>query len=140
MKRTLPRWMLAAALLTMALSGCSSSTGTVSGKVAFQGKPVPAGTVTFIHADGPTRSGSIHEGSYSVAQIPPGPCLILIVSLPPPRSMWSPEKRERAAGNSVSSKFQAPMPLPARYGDPQKSDLRYEVTTGRQTHDIELKP
>jgi hypothetical protein len=140
MKRTLSRWTLVAALLATTLTGCSQPIGTVSGKVAFQGQPVPAGSITFIHADGTTRSGSIHEGSYSVAKIPPGACTILVMSLPPPRSLWNPEKKVLVGGERASSKFGTPTPLPSRYSDPKDSDLHYEIKAGRQTFNIELKP
>lgn len=140
MKRTIPRWMLVVALLATTLPGCSQSTGTVSGKVTFQGQPVPAGSVTFIHADRSTRSGSIHEGSYSVAKIPIGACTILVVSLPSPRSMWNPEKKERMGGDRASLKFRTPTRLPSRYSNPKESDIHYEVRAGRQTYDIKLKP
>jgi hypothetical protein len=72
MKGTLPRRMLVIALLATTLPRCSRSSGTVSGKVTFQRHPVAAGSVTFIHADGPMRSGSIYEGSSWVAKIPTG--------------------------------------------------------------------
>ncbi len=140
MKRTILHWVKAAALLATTLPGCLQSTGTVSGKVTFQGQPVAAGSVTFIHADGPTRSGSIQEGSYSVARIPPGACTILVVSLPSPRSMWNLEKQERVGGDRDSSRFRTPTPLPSRYSDPKESDIHYEVKVGRQTYHIELKP
>jgi hypothetical protein len=140
MKRTITHWMLLAALLATTLPGCSRSAGTVSGKVTFQGQPVPEGSVTFIHADGPTRSGSIHEGRYSVAKIPTGACTILVVSLPLPQSIWNPEKKERVGGDRASWKFRTPTPLPSRYSNPKESDLHYEVGAGRQIYNIELKP
>lgn len=140
MKRIIPRWMLVAALLATTLPSCSQSTGTVSGTVTFQGQPVSAGSVTFIHADGPTRSGSIHEGSYSVANIPTGACTILVVSLPSPRSIWNPETKERMGGDRASSRFRTATPLPSRYGDPKESDIHYEARAGHQTYNIELKP
>jgi hypothetical protein len=132
--------MLVAALLATALPGCSQSTGTVSGRVTFQGQPVAAGSVTLIHADGPTRSGSLHEGSYSVAKIPTGACTILVVSLPSPRLRWNPEKKERMGGDGASSRFRTATPVPSRYSDPKESNIHYDVRAGRQTYNIELKP
>ncbi len=97
-----------------------------------------AGTITFVHADGTTLSGSIHEGSYTVGKIPTGPCTILVGSLPPPRAMWNPEKNKKVGGEGASE--QKAMHLPSRYSDPKQSDLHYEVTAGTQTYNIELKP
>lgn len=140
MKRIFLRWLLVAALLATTLPGCSQSTGTVSGKVTFQGQPVAAGSVTFIHADGPTRSGSIREGSYSVAKVPAGACTILVVSLPLPRSKWNPETKERMGADRASPRFRTPTRLPSCYSDPKESNIHYEVRARRQSYNIELKP
>lgn len=140
MKRTMPRWTLVALLLATTLPGCFRTTGTVSGKVTFQGQPVPAGSVTFVHADGATISGSIHEGGYSIAKLPTGSCTILVVSLPSPKSIWNPQKKERVGGEDASAKSRNPIPLPSRYSDAKESDLHYEVKIGSQTYNIELKP
>jgi hypothetical protein len=136
----MPRGTLVAVLVATTLPGCLRTTGTVSGKVTFQGQPVPAGSVTFVHADGATISGSIHEGSYSIARVPIGACTILVVSLPSPRSVWNPQKKERVGGEGASAKSRNPRPLPPRYSDAKESDLHYEVTTGHQTYNIDLKP
>jgi hypothetical protein len=140
MKRTMPRWTLVTVLLATTLPGCFRTTGMVSGKVTFQGEPVPAGSVIFVHADGATISGSIHEGSYSIAKVPTGACTILVVSLPAPRSIWNPEKKEQMGGEDTSAESRDPRPLPSRYNDAKESDLQYEVRTGQQTYDIDLKP
>jgi hypothetical protein len=132
-------WAFVAVLL--AVAGCSRSTGTVSGKVTFQDQPLPAGSVSFVHADGTTVSGSIQEGNYSIDKVPTGPCTILVVSLPLPRSMWNPQQKQGVGGDVGSSdKLRKGIAIPARYGDPKQSDLHYEVTSGRQNYPIDLKP
>jgi hypothetical protein len=140
LNRTSPRRALVAALLLTAATGCSRSTGTVSGQVTFRGDPVPAGTVAFVDADGQTVSGSIQNGAYSVGKVPTGPCTILVVAAPPPRGMWNPEKNEIVGGSADRDQPRQAMALPARYNDPRESDLHHEVTSGDQTYDIRLNP
>src|SRR5262249_3300084 len=127
------RWVFVAAVLSVAVAGCSRPTATVSGQVAFQNQPVPAGSVTFIHANGTTVSGSIQEGGYSIAKVHTGPCTILVVSLPPPQPIWNPKTNEKVGAGAVSGKPQKALPIPPRYGDSKQSDLHYDVTTGSQT-------
>jgi hypothetical protein len=141
LNRNNPRGALLAALLLTTAAGCSGSTGSVSGQVTFQGQPVPAGTIAFVHdEDGKTVSGSIQNGSYSVDKVPTGPCTILVVSAPPPKGMWNPQKNEMVGGSAAANQARYALPLPARYNDPKQSDLHYEVAGGSQTYDIPLKP
>src|SRR5436305_700153 len=66
-----PIGLLAAAAL--ALAGCGGGTGTLTGKVTFQGKPVVFGTVTAQAADGTRRVGNIEpDGTYTVLAVPAG--------------------------------------------------------------------
>ncbi len=140
LKKVVTRWTLAAVLLPAVVAGCARPVGTVSGKVTFQNRPLPAGSVTFIHADGTTVSGSIQDGSYSVSKVPTGACTVLVAALPPPRSMWNPEKKE-TVGDSAANTIRQAMPIPPRYNDPKQSDLHYEVKGGSsQTYNIDLKP
>src|SRR5688500_15244146 len=73
------RWYLL--LHAVALAGCSNTepTGTISGKITFQGKPVSAGLITL-----DSEEGGIHavaelqsDGSYRLDQSAAGglPCL-----------------------------------------------------------------
>jgi hypothetical protein len=63
-----PSWLFAL-LVTL---GCSSSgeltTAPVSGKVTYNGKPVPNGTVMFVPDQGPPATGEIaKDGSYRLS-------------------------------------------------------------------------
>lgn len=139
LRKAIACWALAAVLL--AAAGCSRPTGTVSGKVTFEDQPLPAGSVSFVHEDGTTVSGSIQQGNYSIDKVPTGPCTVVVVSLPPPRSMWNPQQKQMVGGDAGSSgKLRKGIAIPSRYGDPKQSDLHYEVTSGRQNYPIDLKP
>lgn len=82
--RLFPRFACAlvlSSLLALA-AGCGSRTGTVSGKVTYQKKPVTAGMVQFFpEGKGGDFSASIKEdGSYTISKLPPGPTKIVVFS------------------------------------------------------------
>ena len=58
----------------LCLVGCDSSgLTTVTGKVTYNGEPVPTGTISFVSADKPTAYGEIGpDGSYSLMTNKPG--------------------------------------------------------------------
>ena len=62
------RLVLGACVL-LALAGCGGGLTEVRGKVAFKGKPVESGTISFEPADGkgPTAGGPIANGEYHLA-------------------------------------------------------------------------
>jgi hypothetical protein len=135
--------------------GCGSGKGIVSGKVLYQGKPVPGGTVSFNSDKGGVFFSPIEEdGSYTIRGIPTGPAKIAVEteSFRPPLS--APLQR---GGGSVSPEFlkqnlekmnpqmadpqraKRYVPIPQQYRDPDKSNLTYEVKSGKQQHDLDLK-
>src|SRR5690348_15899780 len=65
------------------LSGCGSSTATVTGEVTYDGKPIGDGYITFTPTDGKGKDagGPISAGSYRVAGMPPGPNLVQVVAV-----------------------------------------------------------
>ena len=120
----------------MALSGCGG-TGDVSGTVRFNGKPLPGGRVTFTslektakYAFAPIRE----DGSYTIENCPTGPVRITVQAVVP-RSGAVPRGAKPGPGGRS-----APVLLPVRYADPEKSGLDYVVSRGEQLHDIALEP
>jgi hypothetical protein len=65
---------LVVGLAMMALMGCAPSTGTVSGKVTYNGAPLKGGTVALIpEGTGMSFSTTINEdGTYSIPQVEGG--------------------------------------------------------------------
>jgi hypothetical protein len=139
-------------LLCLLSAGCSHS-GTVSGKVKYQGEPLGGGTVVFVGAQ-TVRSDIGPDGSYTIANIPAGTVKIAVetqsaqpvdesamrmgmpqipkdVNLPPEaqNSMY------KASGGSKGKYVR----IPDAFADPEKSGLTLEVTGGNQHHDIELR-
>jgi prepilin-type processing-associated H-X9-DG protein len=85
--------------------------GTVTGRVTFQGKPVPGGVIVF-HTGGPVIEGKIaDDGTYTVTEVPVGYANIAI---------------------------QTKLAIPAKYRNVMTSGLGCQVKGGKQTHDIAL--
>ena len=123
-------WLL---VVAVALSGCGSGS-VVSGKVVYKGDTLKTGEVSFISADGKSRSGLIGaDGKYEIIDAPLGDVTIVVVAT-------------RVEGGSAESPLgtaggKAPTVrsiIPRRYGDPKASGLTYRVTRGRQVKDVEL--
>ncbi len=136
-------------LLALAAAGCDPARGTVSGRVTYQGRPLPTGTVQFFCGDGQILSGLIREdGTYSVADVPAGPVRVTVVSHPPvPTGFQLPQHLPPSNGApafSTNGPTTAKAPanravaIPERYGAPEHSGLSLEVTRGDQVYDIPL--
>ena len=125
------------ALLAFAAGGCGKSTGNVSGKVLYQGKPLPGGYVNFMSQGDKSvaKTSEIKaDGSYAVSGLPVGPAKISVQGL---------EKRRLAdlpgQGGKDEKVEQKEVYVPPQYGNTETSGLQYDVRPGSQSHDIELK-
>jgi hypothetical protein len=104
---------LACVILLIVLTGCSKPTSTFHGKVGVRGQPVRSGVIYFL---GPAPKmqmgmGTIHDdGTYVATDVPVG---------------------------EVRVSFQAPG-VPAKYADPNKSELIYTITSDMNSLDIEI--
>lgn len=98
------------------MTGCAQSAHSVdhvdvSGKVLFQGKPLPGGRVNFITVKGAfASSGAIDKDGHYQLDAPVGDVQICVMN----------------------------ETIPPQYADPQTSGLTYTVKPGPQTYDIEL--
>lgn len=118
--RTFARGAALAVLVGSAL-GCSQEPGAVSGEVTLNGRPLPAGVISF-HAEGGTQrvvDAPIADGKYAVSGVPPGNTIVTVGNLRP-----SPGNRS----------------VPPRYGDPDTSGLTLIVQPGEQTFLVALTP
>jgi hypothetical protein len=110
----------------------------VSGKVIYQNKPVPSGTVTFVGEDDRVESAEIQEdGTYTIAKAPVGPVKIGVRTY----ETWVPPTQSQLPGQ-VPEAPPAKKPLvrvPDDYRNPDTSGLTYVVGPGGQTHNLELK-
>jgi hypothetical protein len=142
--------------------GCGPSTGTVTGKVRYNGKPLSSGSVSFLPESGKGSFGARikEDGSYTIEKVPAGKVKI-VVNLGKPggndrqkammqQAMKSnkielSEEARKSMPSTFKDAAEGPQPsgsvtsIPKRYSDPDQSGLELTVTGGQQTHDIELK-
>lgn len=163
MGRRVPRIGLLSAVLLL-LSGCGSSSGTVSGKVTYKGNPVPGGRVVFYGPNDYIGASPIDaDGSYIIAKVPAGQPMQITVDTSTAPGAPSPGKGARSEGKA---KQQSPtgqmknipdlpeaaknnpiygggsnryVKIPDKYADKDKSGLSYTTTRGKQTKDIPLE-
>ena len=143
--------------LFLLATGCGTKQGTVSGTVYYKGKPLPGGNVRFFPEG---QGGSFYsaigsDGSYSMSKLPPGSAKITVVYSPenPLAKMKGFNKAnaekgikkqqeiiEAAKGKGGGAAASAEtVTLPDKYGDPDKSGLKVDVTGGSQTFDIKME-
>jgi hypothetical protein len=126
--------------LLAGLSGCDKkadeAANSVSGKVTLNGEPV-AGNVAFVGADNKESPPSPikPDGTYTIPNPPTGQVKILVKGMGGTAPVTTPPKE--AGGNMPKIGGVAP---PTKYGAVATTDLKFEVTSGKQKHDIELKP
>jgi hypothetical protein len=154
----LPSWLgrgLVVGLLLLA-AGCASK-GTISGKVTYKDQPVKGGTLSFVTQDGHAYDGNIEkDGTYRVDKVPPGPVRISVVANTPPPVSGGGRGGPPGGGGPPPGVLPPGVPNPydrgnpedytkmdqrdvAKYKDPDKSGLTYDVTAGGQEHDIPLQ-
>ena len=146
-------------LVLLALAGCGSGTGAVTGRVTFRGKPVVSGSVLMMGADNKLVSGPLDaEGRYALNSVPLGTVQVALVSPnpnppPPPLLRRLLKRREKemklleekkdvkdppapAAPKADRRKW---FPLPKQYELADTSGITTTIHEGDNTFDIELK-
>ena len=158
LNRFLGSVLLLASLIAL-VGGCGSK-GKVSGKVYYKNEPLKMGMVQFFpEKEGGSFSSPIAEdGSYTIGKLPPGPAKISVTSSSAnpmaqmPREMGGPmaqkgmkgaaemmrKGREEAGDVAPLAASQGGKGVPAKYGDPETSNLSINVTGGTQPFDIKL--
>ncbi len=142
------------ALSFLFFNGCGGSsfpsgpTGSVSGKVTYNGQPVPAGcSVMFMHVETSQSATSQTEadGTYSLRML--GGTKVLAgpykISIAPP-AVATPDDSDPEAyasvmeGGDTTPPPAAAPPFPDKYMNPDTSGLTYTVEEGPNVHDIDL--
>jgi hypothetical protein len=125
----------ALALATVFLAGCAPATGTVRGKIAVNGTPLPAGLITFQSEVGnhDAFSAPVKDGRYETGPIPAGPCKVTVIhsSVARPAAGGSDLGRARTAGA---------VEVPEKYGRADTSGLTFTVKPGANSFDRDLTP
>jgi hypothetical protein len=134
--------LLVLLLLPLTTSCGSQAKGTVSGKVTYQGKPLPSGFVTFVPEKGaPVYSEIQSDGSYRVDQVPIG---LVRIGIQPKSAQNTLASSAMPRNPQDVTKLKAAMTatetqIPSQYANPNSSGLTYTVTKGLQQYDIVLK-
>ncbi len=142
-------WMGLAVAGLLLGSGCqpggvSGPTGTVSGKVTLAGQPAPAGcTVTFMMDSGALAAGQTGpNGAYELKakgkpQVAAGKYKVMVSGAP--AASMSEEDYTKMMSPGGKAPAQKASVIPAKYASTTTSGLSFEVKTGANTIDIELK-
>lgn len=124
-------------------TGCGGEAkGTVSGKVTYQGKPLPGGFVTFVPDNGaPVHSDIQSDGTYRIDKAPVGSVKISIQPKSEQDASQSSgmPRNPKDYGKLQPAMTEAKSSIPPKYGNPNQSGLTYTVVKGSQQHDIDLK-
>jgi hypothetical protein len=141
-------WVVLFGLLVL-VAGCSRK-ASVSGKVTYNGEPMPGGYVTFSPVEGGGGgTGSIDpkDGSYEIPDLPPGKMKIGVKpaqapSMPrgmpnygPPKDSGAPPDAMKGLNAGSKGKY---VPVSPEVLDPTTSSLEFEVKSGKNTKDISL--
>jgi hemoglobin len=98
-----------------------AETASVSGKVLFQGQPLPGGKVAF-HQEKKAFAAKIQpDGTYELKDLPAGSYRVTFQT--------APAKNDQPPA----------VVLPAQYADPQRTPLVVEIQAGKSVRDFELK-
>jgi hypothetical protein len=135
MKRIRTHWRgrsgIVLVLIGLGFCGCGSKTGTVSGKVLYQGQTLSYGLVIFVASDGKVSppAGIEVDGTYAAHDVPVGPVKVCVEVLP------------LLGGDGGGAKDRPRpryVPVPLKYKDAQQTDLTLDVKPGANVYNIEL--
>jgi hypothetical protein len=113
----------------LAFAALRDREGLVTGFVHFDGRPLDAGTLTFLTGSGTRSTAVARDGSYQV-RLPPGVVRVAFFHHPAvPLGLQDPLDPEPPSP-----------PVPDRYEDPATSGLSCTVHGGKQLYSVELTP
>jgi hypothetical protein len=132
--------------ILLALAGCGARTGTVSGTITYQDKPLGNGRVMFINQKDPSKASQAliqPDGSYTATNVPLGPATITVETIPdtatssgPGGKLKAPPGMDMPGAGEAKGKYVA---IPAKYQSKDQSGLTYDVKPGKQEYSFDLK-
>ncbi len=127
-------------LLSLALAlpvGCGESHSDLSGTVSYKTKPVCSGSVQVVGTDGLPKGAPIRpDGTFLIKDIVAGPIKIAVNS--PNAAMVKVIPRKKADTPPPATPDPKWFPIPERFGDFEKSELRFSLKPGLNTIPLEL--
>jgi hypothetical protein len=137
MRRHATAWAITGAVGLVWLAGCGGgpATGDVSGTASFDGVPIEDGHINFIPADGKgsTAGGIIKDGKYDAKKVPVGAMKVSVSG-----SKIVGKKKIYDTPNSPEMPLTKDF-IPEKYSDMEKTELRYDVQSGRNEKNWDLK-
>jgi len=122
---------LAAACLAGIGCGGDVATGTVSGTVSYDGKPIENGAINFLAADGSgSGGGTIKDGKYTATNVRPGNNKVEVSG-----SKVVGQKKLYNTPNSPAQDVTAEL-VPAKYN--KNTELTFEVKVGSNEKNFDL--
>lgn len=143
------------AVVVALAAGCGDiPRSRLHGTVTVGGKPLTGATVIFVGSDSMTYLADLKpDGSYEVTGVPRGAVRVSVQKAPhrpPPRPNPSPaQAAAKGVRDEKAEAPPAPPPVPAgptgpavaaKYGDPNTSELTFELTQADQEWSVDLKP
>jgi hypothetical protein len=136
-------WICApyAFLLALMVSGCGPSRSDVSGKITHQQKSLAVGSIVIAGGDGSVKSAQINpDGTFLVKDIVVGTITATVTSPDPAEKKFVMRKKDAEVPPEKEAKSDPRwFPIPADYGDFEKSGLTFQLKRGPNTWDIDLK-
>lgn len=123
-------WLIPCASTIAACAGCSRPpANTVTGSVTWNGLPLAYGAISFLPADGASRTAGavVTDGRYVVIDVPPGEKIVQVISGSPPR--------EPGGSSDVPPPLEFMIP-PNAIGNGE----RHTIIAGQQVLDLQLFP
>lgn len=138
--------LLSLALLACMLTGCGKATGNISGVVKYNGKPLPGGSVMFVDSSGAIVQTSIDsEGKFAAQKVVVGNNKVAVSYVDDKINQYAQEIAARGKGslkpitNMPKLDTENMLTLPAKYSMPDQSGLIFDVKSGENSYDIDLK-
>ena len=140
-------------LTVSVIAGCTGSrlppgeTGTVSGKLTYNGQPVPKGTTIVFMEDpsGQVASGTVNDsGEYSLVmkggtKVLCGTYRISVAAPAPTAGMSTEEAMKVSEKGKPTLTEEANKQIPQRYRNPESSETVFEIKPGAQVFDLDMK-
>lgn len=138
-------WSLGLLFVVVSFAGCQQNkTAEVEGKVTYQGKPFPRGTVVIQDSAGNLHTANLNaagDGTFHVVGVGLGPIKVAVQvpqhlldqaaaveSLKEAKEADAPEG-EALREAEIPSDYVMPIPIPEKYSSIETSGLEYELTS-----------